>query len=268
MTLARVDSGPRGPVAPPIEHSDTGLRAGSGYARAAGTRLSGQLSQDGWARRTAAEMKALLGICDSEWRGFAGGWQDMPIDAYMADGGRYRRRRHGVFEVGAHSIAAIARQPHYQSRDHNKLNGGIDRWFAPLSEEVAGGTMLARILECCREAYAPLAPAERGWRAEVHQFRIVAKGADAGLPTPEGRHRDGVVAGLAMLIAREGVDGGVTRLWTPGGGHLASFAMMEPGEALFFDDRRLLHEVTPLRAAATAFDGHRDVLVVTFAPLN
>lgn len=210
----------------------------------------------------------MLGVGDSAWRSFAGGWHGMPVDTYMADGGSYRRRRYGVFDVGPRSIAPLLGQPHYQSLDHNRLNGGIDRWFAPLSAEVAGSAILARMLECCREAYAPLTPAAKGWRAEVHQFRIEAAGRDAGLPTPEGRHRDGVIAGLVMLIARDGVDGGVTRLWVPEGGHLASFAMTHPGETLFFDDRKLLHEVTPVYAAAKASGGYRDVLVITFAPLN
>lgn len=192
----------------------------------------------------------------------------MPADTYMADGGSYRRRRHGVFDVGARSIMPVPGQPHYQSRDHNRLNGGVERWFAPLSEEVASSTILPRILEYCREAYGSLAPAARRWRAEVHQFRIEATCHDPGLPTPEGLHRDGVVAGLVMLIACDGVDGGVTRLWTGEGGHLASFAMNDPGESLFFDDRRLLHEVTPVNAVTQVCGGHRDVLVVTFALRN
>ena len=30
-------------------------------------------------------------------------------------------------------------QPHYQSRDYNPLNGGIERWFAPVLPEIAAG---------------------------------------------------------------------------------------------------------------------------------
>lgn len=210
----------------------------------------------------------MLGVDESDWRLFAGGWDAMPLDAYMADGGSYRRRRYGVFHVGSRRITLLPAQPHYQSLGHNRLNGGIDRWFAPLSDDVADSVILARILERCREIFARLAPAVESWRAEVHQFRIEAAGRDAGHPTPEGRHRDGVTAGFVMLVARDGVEGGDTRLSAPEGGHLASFTMTEPGEALFFDDGRLLHEVTPLRAAADVSVGHRDVLVVTFAPAN
>lgn len=213
-------------------------------------------------------MKANLGICENDWRSFARGWDAMPADTYMADGGSYRRRRYGVFDVGAHAILPVPCQPHYQSLEHNRLNGGIERWFAPLSEAVAGSAILAGMLEHCREAFAPLVRAAHGWRAEVHQFRIEAKWRDPGIPTPEGRHRDGVAAGLVMLIARDGVAGGVTRLWTSEGGHVARFTMTDPGEALFFDDRRLLHEVTPVNAITSVCGGCRDVLVVTFAAKN
>lgn len=258
LTQGRPERAPGAGAAVPIGEAGRDSRA----------HLLGRLSRDGWARRAAAEMKAVLGADESAWRRFAGGWDAMPLDTYMADGGSYRRRRYGVFHVGPRLIAPVPAQPHYQSLGHNRLNGGIDRWFAPLSEDVAGSLTLARILECCRELYAPLAPAPEGWRVEVHQFRIEAAGSSAGLPTPEGRHRDGVTAGFAMLIARNGVEGGVTRLWEPCGRSLASFTMTEPGEALFFDDRRIFHDVTPISAAAEGSRGHRDVLIVTFAQAN
>lgn len=213
-------------------------------------------------------MKALLGTSEDSWRRFAHGWHGMPIDPYMADGGRYRRRRYGVFEVGLHSFEPICAQPHYQSLAHNHLNGGVERWFAGLSNRVTGSPVLARILECCREAYQPLAPTARRWRAEVHQFRIEATALELGLPTPEGRHRDGVTGGLALLVSRERVTGGVTRLWTSERDDVTSLEMRVPGEALFFDDRRLLHQVSPVHVAAGAAIGHRDVLVVTFDPVG
>ena len=55
----------------------------------------------------------------------------------MADGGRYRKRRHAVFAVTASGIARQPAQPHYQSRDYNTLNGGIERWFEPVTEQAA-----------------------------------------------------------------------------------------------------------------------------------
>ena len=44
-------------------------------------------------------MRALLdergGTAD--WDAFAASWDDLGLDTYMADGGRYRQRRHAAF---------------------------------------------------------------------------------------------------------------------------------------------------------------------------
>jgi hypothetical protein len=244
-----------------------GLESGSGswHAMPLWSEVNAGLEREGWARGNACAMKAMLGADDHAWQGFVGGWDAMPLDRYMGDGGAYRRRRYGVYRVGPRCIDRLPRQPHHQLVEHNKLNGGIERWFAPLAPEVAESSILARVLAICRALFAPMAPVRDNWRAEVHQFRIEATACGRGLPTPEGRHRDGVTAGLALMIARSGVEGGRTRLWAPGGGMMAEFTMIDPGEALFFDDSRLLHEVTPLVPAKRDVAGHRDMLIVTYS---
>lgn len=72
----------------------------------------------------------------AEWPPFAASWDDLGLDTYMADGGRYRRRRFAAFAVSSECIVRKAHQPHYQSRDHNPLNGGIERWFGAVSEAI------------------------------------------------------------------------------------------------------------------------------------
>ncbi|QQO35536.1 2OG-Fe dioxygenase family protein [Bradyrhizobium diazoefficiens] len=52
---------------------------------------------------------------------------------HMSDGGRYRRRRYTVFEV---TKGSINRQPHYQAKVYNRLNGGLERWFEPVLPEI------------------------------------------------------------------------------------------------------------------------------------
>ena len=70
-----------------------------------------------------------------DWDAFAESWNRLELDTYMADGGRYRKRRHATFRAPV--SGAITRQPHqahYQSLDYNPVNGGIERWFEPGSE--------------------------------------------------------------------------------------------------------------------------------------
>jgi hypothetical protein len=54
----------------------------------------------------------------------------------MADGGRYHRRCFAAFAVSPERVVRKAHQPHYQSRDYNPLNGGIERWFGAVNEAI------------------------------------------------------------------------------------------------------------------------------------
>ena len=77
----------------------------------------------------------------------------------------------------------------------NPLNGGIDRWFAPVDDGTGRHPALQRLLRLCAHTFAAAsgAPAAaQPWLVEAHQFRIEATVGVAGLPTPEGVHRDGV----------------------------------------------------------------------------
>jgi hypothetical protein len=63
----------------------------------------------------------------AEWPSFAASWDDLGVDTYMADGGRYRRRRFATFAVSANGVVRKAHQPHYQTRSMGESNVGSDR---------------------------------------------------------------------------------------------------------------------------------------------
>src|SRR5262245_61173659 len=96
--------------------------------------LRAQLHAEGYVRANAARMRKLVTSDENDWQRFAKSWSDLGMDTYMADGGRYRRRRFGAFAVSDSAITRKPNQPHYQSRDYNPLNGGIARWFEPIVE--------------------------------------------------------------------------------------------------------------------------------------
>jgi hypothetical protein len=227
------------------------------------TDLATSLAGEGFAFARAGEMRGSLGAL-TDWHAFAASWNDLGLDTYMADGGRYRKRRHAAF--GARAGEPIHRkphQPHYQSRDYNPLNGGIARWFDPVLEDVASGPSMARILDLCRNVFEQLSPT-RNWHIEVHQFRIEARSGEEGRPTPEGMHRDGVDYVLVLLIGRSNIQSGVTSIRGTDGKDLGSFTLTEPLDAAWVDDHRVLHGVTPVEPIDPASPGFRDVLVVTF----
>jgi hypothetical protein len=229
--------------------------------------LHGAIQSEGFAFVEGAAMRDMLLPFGSlaDWDAFAASWNRLELDTYMADGGRYRRRRHATFAAPA--AGPIVRKPHrahYQSLDYNPLHGGIERWFEPVEEALGAGPSLTTILSFCRGSFGALAPAVAEWHVEVHQFRIEARPSEVGRPTPEGLHRDGVDYVLVLLVSRENIARGVTTIHGEGGGMLGTFTLTAPFDAAIVDDRRVAHGVTPVEALDPAKPAHRDVLVVTF----
>ncbi|HTW71099.1 MAG TPA: 2OG-Fe dioxygenase family protein [Acetobacteraceae bacterium] len=229
--------------------------------------LTETIREAGFAFVHAGEMRPALEQAGSlaDWNAFAASWDDLGLDTYMADGGRYRKRRFAVFGTRAADAAITPKphQPHYQSRDYNTLNGGIERWFSPIQPEIAEGATLSTILRWCRRLFDSLS-GPQDWHIELHQFRIEARRGVEGRPTPEGRHRDGVDHVLVLLVGRRNIQSGVTTIHDLDGRMLGSFTLTEPLDAALVDDRRVLHGVTPVEPVDPRVPGFRDVLVVTF----
>jgi hypothetical protein len=235
--------------------------------------LPASLSREGFVFVHGHAMQAALEHAGSlaDWDAFAASWDDLELDTYMADGGRYRRRRHAVYAAAADGpIVRQPHQPHYQALDYNPLNGGIARWFAPVREEVGSGPSITTILEFGRALFDCLAVdwprerAERPWFIEVHQFRIEAKPGIEGRPTPEGLHRDGVDYVVVLLVQRANIASGTTAIHAADGRELGRFTLAAPFDAALVDDARVSHAVTPVRALDADVPAYRDVLVVTF----
>jgi hypothetical protein len=229
--------------------------------------LARSLIGDGYAFVAAAQMRAALEAVGSlsDWARFAGSWEDLGLDRYMADGGRYRRRRHAAFAVEkGGALVRKPHQPHYQSRDYNPLNGGIARWFQPISDVIAGGASLQTILRLCQGLFGSLVPEIERWHVEVHQFRIEAASEQPGRPTPEGLHQDGVDFVFVLLVSRVNIQSGVTQVHALDRRLLGSFTLTDALDAALTDDNRVLHAVTAVQPLDPAKPAHRDVLVVTF----
>jgi hypothetical protein len=230
--------------------------------------IAATITRTGFAFVQAGNMRLVLeGAGLRDWDAFAQSWDDLGVDMYMADGGRYRRRRFAVFRATPEGIARKPHQPHYQSRDYNPLNGDIERWFEPVKPEIAGHPALRAILDTCYRLFHGLTPAAirpASWHVEIHQFRIEAIAGAAGQPTPEGMHRDGVDWVLVLLIDRVNIQSGETTIADQRKRSLGSFTLTDPLDAAVTDDNRVYHGVTAVTPLDPAQPGHRDVLVVTF----
>lgn len=224
-----------------------------------------QVRETGFVFLEAAPMRVLLAQFGGrdDWAAFVASWNTLASDEYMADHGRYRRRAHATYLFDATTIRRAAHQAHYQSRDYNSLNGGVERWFEPIAASIGDGPSMRTILSACRRFFSTLAPNVRAWHVEAHQFRIEASRDIAGSPTPEGVHRDGVDYVLVLLIARKNIASGTTSIHALDGKTLGSFTLIQPLDAALLDDGRVYHGVTAVQALDPGEKAYRDVLVVT-----
>ena len=236
-----------------------------------GETLKIALRESGFARLDAGETFKLLGHgAAASWIPFARSWENLGSDLFMEDGGRYRRRRYAAFRLFEGRAERKPHQPHFQSRDHNPLNGDVQRWFEPVDEEVAGSCVIRAVFDLCGPLFAMVSPgqADRPWHIEFHQFRIETSPQHLGRPTPEGLHRDGVDWVFVMLIRRENISQGVTQIGSLDGKEWRRFMLADPGDAVLLDDHRIMHGVTEVHAIDVTRPAFRDVLVVTFIAEN
>jgi len=190
-------------------------------------------------------------------------WDDLALDRYLKDGGRYRRRRHSCFALDAEAaLEPVAHRAHWQPVEYNALHGGMRRWFEPIAPPVSNAASWNQLIRGLGRTASAVEPVPR-WHVEAHQFRIDTAGG-IGRPTPEGAHRDGVDFVAVILIGRRNVKGGETRVFAADGSDGLRFTMTEPWTALLMDDRRVIHETTPIQPLDAAMVGMRDTLVVTY----
>lgn len=230
-------------------------------------RMSEAVRRSGFAFVNGAAAQSLLtSESIASWDAFAESWEDLGADTYMADGGSYRRRRHAVFLLRGGMLLRLEHQPHFQSRDYNPLNGGVQRWFEPIDIAIGASTVLRDLLAACGQLMADLeADPEDARQVEVHQFRIAPSADEEGLPTPEGMHRDGVDWVCVMLVKRVNVARGETSVADMSGNVIGTFTLIDALDMVFLDDRRVAHAVTPIRRIDPNWLGFRDALVITFA---
>jgi len=218
------------------------------------------LSDPGYGVLNPAGFGDFVGATLSDFDLLKTDWDDLPLDNYLKDGGRFRRRRHSSFIVEQTQVTQVIHRAHYQPLEYNALHGGMHRLFEPMMLETISQTVWSKLLLAVARVCSSL-KGEQPWYVEAHQFRIDTHNG-IGRPTPEGAHRDGVDFVAILLVARENVSGGESRIFEADGPHGQRFTLSDPWTFLLLDDQRVIHESTPIQP--TAEDGHRDTLVLTF----
>ncbi|MCB2016302.1 MAG: 2OG-Fe dioxygenase family protein [Hydrogenophaga sp.] len=220
------------------------------------------LSERGFTLLRAGDVAGWLGTSTKELDRLHEVWSGLPADAYLKDGGHYRRRRHSCFVVDGDRVSPAPHRAHWQPLAYNALHGGMQRWFEPMPDAIRSDPQWCRILVRVGEAVSAL-HGQRPWYVEAHPFRIDTTDG-IGRPTPEGAHRDGVDLVAVFMIERHAIKGGESRVFDADGPAGQRFTMTEPWSLLLLDDARVIHETTPIQPLVPGELGWRDTLVLTY----
>lgn len=241
----------------PLETKLTQKRLEPGYT--ALEALASTVTDRGYAIVSPNDVISVMNTSPSEIQQITASWNDLFPDQYLKDGGKYRRRRHASIEIEKSQINIVPHRAHWQPTTYNALHGGMHRWFEPIKPEILRSKVFNNLLTWFTD-FATQMDGESTWFSEAHQFRIDTSDG-IGRPTPEGAHRDGVDWVAVLLIGRHEIKGGETRVFevnTPNG---QRFTLHRPWSLLMLDDRRVIHETTPIQP--TGEKGWRDTLVIT-----
>ena len=104
----------------------------------------------------------LAGVPLAQLQALGASWDDLPPDAYLRDGGRYRRRRHSCFVAEGARIEQAPHRAHWQPVEYNALHGGMQRWFEPVRGDVVAAPAWRELMA----GLARLASALRGMTPE------------------------------------------------------------------------------------------------------
>jgi hypothetical protein len=203
------------------------------------------LTATGVALMPSSDVTRSLGVGPEAWTRFARYWWHLPPDPDAAEPGEERLRRYGQYLV---LDGVVYRLP--------------ARTFEPLTDAFAADPLLHNVIELLARVASSLDDVAE-WNVKVYPFRT--RSSDAGHPTPEGLHRDGVTLVSTLLIDRRNAIGGESSVCDSGGRRLLTTTLAEPGTLLLGDDRRTLHGVSPIRPVSGSRPAQRDVLVITFA---
>ena len=224
--------------------------------------VASQLRHSGFAVLSPAAVAEWVGCDLSALMALNTDWADLPPDEFLKDGGRYRRRRHACFVLQQGQMRQVPHRAHWQPLEYNALHGGMERWFEPVEPATVAQPAWPALILALARACSRQRPGVARWHVEAHQFRIDTSDG-LGRPTPEGAHRDGVDFVAVLLVAREAIKGGETRVFAAHGPDGQRFTLDEPWSLLLMDDARVIHESTPIQPLDAA-GGHRDTLVLTF----
>jgi hypothetical protein len=195
-------------------------------------------------------------------------YSNLCLDNYMRDGGLYRYRRFARFTIDSMTkeIHALPHGPFFQSISINTLNGGVPRTFEPLENKIESNAALHHLIQVLFQK-VPNRYEHHRWKVFTHQIRIKGIGSQVGKPTPEGIHQDGHHYVGMIMMGRNNVTGGLSRIYSSDQIPIYNYRLSSPLDALLVNDQRVFHDVTIIEPKDLSKPATRDMLLIDFNPL-
>lgn len=181
----------------------------------------------------------------------------LPLDPYIQ--GVFRRRRFSHFLGPATGLRRLDHMYFLQSKQINRVAGGMKREFQELEEGFAAMPGFQAMVAAFHD-FIGIDPETR--EIGVHQIRILCSPEFAGTPAPEGIHQDGFDHIGIFCVARHHIQGATTRIYPAKEQPPLFSKALLPGEVVFANDRKVFHFAEQVRPDSGQ-PGHWDLLVIT-----
>jgi hypothetical protein len=229
--------------------------------------VTGDITRQGFSLLSGADITVPPAALPSLDR-LAGSYGDLELDPYMPDGSTYRYRRHSCYEYARDTgdLKVTENQGYFQTTENNPFAGGTARRYEEIDESLRLGPFLHGLIAF---GVGQLPPKDvNRWAVQVHCVRIVARTNEPGMPTPEGKHRDGYTFISLHMLTRYNVTGGGTQIYGLRDNLIMRRTFTHRLDSLYAQDERIRHGVEPVMVADPALgDGHRDTLLMSYDPL-
>lgn len=190
--------------------------------------------------------------------GILDSYEQLPHDAYMGNGTRYKRFSQYRLSWGGDDwkFELLPHRDYTAFKEFNPVGGGYKRSYEPIEADFTG--LIGH------GANALGLDTTEDWQINVHQNRTIANHEKSGVLTPEGVHQDGHEYVMIAILRRNKVTDGQTRLWKLGADEPFWSGVLDPGTAVLIDDRAVAHDVTDVQPEGDE-TGKRDIVIVAFS---
>lgn len=225
-----------------------------------------ELKAQGYSLARAAEW-SMSDELRQAWLSLSIDYADLPPDHFLPNKASYRFRRYGRYCLMPAS-EALTRLPHenyFQSRDINKVTGGMAREFAPLLDTTFDNPFLQELIRFDFRQLPIANEMKRSpWEVQVHLIRVTASSPARGYPTPEGIHKDGAEFVTVHLTELVNADGGDVSVYDNDRRLLDTYRLEQVMDFYLLNDRRLWHQADPIAPKHTTHQAIRSILTFDY----